>query len=71
MTPAEAITASTINAAAALGLEKKVGSLEVGKRADVIVLDVSTHAQLPYKFGTNLCSLVVKDGKVVWERQPF
>jgi len=71
MTPAEAITASTINAAAALGLEKKVGSLEVGKRADVIVLDVPMHAQLPYKFGTNLCSLVVKDGKVVWERQPF
>lgn len=71
MTPAEAITASTVNAAAALGLEKKVGSLEVGKRADVIVLDVPTHAQLPYKFGTNLCSLVVKDGKVVWERQPF
>ena len=71
MTPAEAITASTINAAAALGLEKKVGSLEVGKRADVIVLDVPTYAQLPYKFGTNLCSLVVKDGKVVWERQPF
>lgn len=71
MTPAEAITASTINAAAALSLEKKVGSLEVGKRADVIVLDVPTHAQLPYKFGTNLCSLVVKDGKVVWEKQPF
>jgi imidazolonepropionase len=47
MTPAEAITASTINAAAALGLEKKVGSLEVGKRADVIVLDVPTYAQLP------------------------
>jgi len=35
------------------------------------VLDVPTYAQLPYKFGTNLCSLVVKDGKVVWERQPF
>ncbi len=68
MTPAEAITASTINAAAALGLERKVGSLEVGKRADVIVLDVETHAQLPYRFGTNLCSLVVKDGRPVWER---
>lgn len=71
MTPAEAITAATFNAAAALGLEKKVGSLETGKRADVIVLDVPTHAQLPYKFGTNLCSLVVKDGKTVWEKQPF
>jgi imidazolonepropionase len=68
MTPAEAITAATVNAAAALGLEKRVGSLEVGKRADVIVLDVETHAQLPYRFGTNLCSVVVKDGKVAWEK---
>lgn len=68
MTPAEAITAATVNAAAALGLEKRVGSLEVGKRADVIVLDIESHAQLPYRFGTNLCSVVVKDGKVVWEK---
>jgi imidazolonepropionase len=71
MTPAEAVTASTINAAAALGLDKKVGTIERGKRADLIVLDVPGHAHLPYKFGTNLCSRVVKDGKTVWERQPF
>ena len=71
MTPAEAITASTINAAAALGLDKKVGSIERGKRADILVLDVPGHTHLPYKFGTNLCSLVIKDGKKVWERQPF
>jgi imidazolonepropionase len=71
MTPAEAVTASTINAAAALGLDKKVGTIERGKRADLIVLDIPGHAHLPYKFGTNLCSLVVKDGKTVWERQPF
>lgn len=71
MTPAEAITASTINAAAALGREKKIGTIETGKRADIIVLDIPTHAQLPYKFGTNLCSAVVKGGKTVWERQPF
>ena len=68
MTPAEAITAATINAAAALGLEKKVGSLEQGKRADVIILDVPTHAHIPYKFGTNQVSLVLKDGRSVWER---
>ena len=71
MTPAEAVTASTINAAAALGLDKKVGTIERGKRADLIVLDIPGHAHLPYKFGTNLCSRVVKDGKTVWERQPF
>jgi imidazolonepropionase len=68
MTPAEAITAATINAAAAVGMEKKVGSLERGKRADVIVLDVPSHAHVPYRFGTNLCSTVIKDGRVVWER---
>jgi imidazolonepropionase len=71
MTPAEAVTAATINAAAALGLDKKVGTIERGKRADLIVLDIPGHAHLPYKFGTNLCSRVVKDGKTVWERQPF
>jgi imidazolonepropionase len=71
MTPAEAVTASTINAAAAIGLDKKVGTIERGKRADLIVLDIPGHAHLPYKFGTNLCSLVVKDGKTVWESQPF
>jgi imidazolonepropionase len=68
MTPAEAITAATINAAAALGLEKKVGSLEQGKRADVIVLDIPTHGHIPYKFGTNQVSLVIKDGRQVWQR---
>jgi imidazolonepropionase len=68
MTPAESITAATINAAAALGLEKRVGSLEVGKRADIVVMDIGSHAQLPYRFGTNLCSVVVKDGRVVWEK---
>lgn len=68
MTPAEAITASTINAAAAVGLEKRVGSLERGKRADVIVLDTPKHAHIPYKLGTNLCSIVMKDGRIVWRR---
>jgi len=68
MTPAESITAATINAAAALGIEKRVGSLEVGKRADIVIMDIGSHAQLPYRFGTNLCSVVVKDGRVVWEK---
>lgn len=70
MTPAEAITAATVNAAAALGLEKRIGTIERGKRADVIVMDVSSHAMIPSRFGTNLCSLVIKGGKVAWTRGP-
>jgi len=69
MSPAEAITASTINAAAALGVEKRVGSLEHGKRADILVMDTPKHAHIPYKFGTNLCSQVLKDGAIVWSKQ--
>jgi imidazolonepropionase len=68
MTPAEAITASTINGAAALGLEKKVGSLEYGKRADMLIKDVPKHSHIPYRFGTNLCSHVIKEGAVVWSK---
>ena len=68
MTPAEAITASTMNSAAALGLEKKIGSLEYGKRADMLIMDVPRHTHIPYRFGTNLCSLVMKDGRTVWEK---
>ena len=53
MTPGEAITAATINGAHALGLQSKVGSLEVGKQADLIILDVPDYRELPYHFGVN------------------
>ncbi|MDH3365240.1 MAG: imidazolonepropionase [Thermoplasmata archaeon] len=66
MTPAEALVASTINAAAAVGREKSIGSIEEGKAADIIVLDVPTHAHIPYRMGTNLCSLVLKGGEAVF-----
>ncbi len=68
MTPEESITAATINAAAAIGLEKRIGSLEHGKRADIVIMDVPSYAHMPYRFGTNLCSLVMKNGKVVWRK---
>ena len=68
MTPAEALVASTINAAAAVGLEKSVGSLEPGKKADILVMDVPSHAQIPYQMGVNLCEVVVKDGRPVFSR---
>lgn len=65
MTPAEAIVASTINAAHAIGMDKKVGSLEIGKQADIIFLDIDNYLQLPYWFGGNLVSKVIKKGMIV------
>jgi imidazolonepropionase len=65
LTPAQAIAAATINAAAALGRQERIGSLEIGKQADLIVLDASDYRHLGYRFGTNLVSLVVKNGQVV------
>ncbi|MDH3943925.1 MAG: amidohydrolase family protein, partial [Anaerolineae bacterium] len=62
LTPAEAIAAATINAAAAIGREDQVGSLETGKQADLLILDVGDYRQLGYRFGTNLVHTVVKRG---------
>lgn len=67
MLPAEAITAATINAAWAIGEEDCAGSLEVGKQADILVLDAPNHEHLCYHFGVNLVETVVKNGKVVVE----
>ncbi|UCD22262.1 MAG: imidazolonepropionase [Chloroflexota bacterium] len=64
LTPAEAINAATINAAHALDRGDKVGSIEVGKRADIIILDIPNHQQLPYWFGVNLVAKVVKNGAI-------
>ena len=65
MTPAEAINAATINAAYALDRGDKVGSIEVGKKADIIVLDIPRHQQLPYWFGVNLVAKVIKNGVII------
>jgi imidazolonepropionase len=65
MTPAEAITAATINAAYALRREKHVGSLEVGKQADIAVFEVADYREIPYYFGVNHCWMTVKRGRVI------
>jgi imidazolonepropionase len=64
LTPAQAIAASTINAAQAVGRADQVGSLEEGKRADLLLLDVSDYRHLGYRFGTNMVRRVVKRGRV-------
>jgi imidazolonepropionase len=65
MTPAEAIAAATINSAYALGRDKKVGSLEVGKQADIAVFEVADYREIPYYFGVNHCWMTVKRGRVI------
>jgi imidazolonepropionase len=63
--PAEALTASTINAACAIQRQDKIGSLEIGKKADINIFDIPNHQFLAYQFGGNLISKVIKNGKVV------
>ncbi|WP_407306995.1 imidazolonepropionase [Desulfosporosinus sp. SB140] len=66
LTPEEAMTAATINAAHAVGRADRVGSLEVGKQGDILVLDVPNLNYLPYHFGNNPVDLVIKRGKIAW-----
>jgi imidazolonepropionase len=64
LTPAQAIAAATINSAAAVKMADRVGSLEVGKQADVLILKVPDYRHLGYRFGTNLVDTVVKKGRL-------
>jgi len=65
MTPEEAITASTINAAAAVDRSHVIGSIEVGKDADIILYDVPNYQTIPYFFGTNHVAKVIKHGTLL------
>jgi len=65
MTPAEGIAAATINAAYALRREKSIGSLEVGKQADLAVFEVDDYREIPYYFGVNRCWMTVKRGQQI------
>jgi imidazolonepropionase len=63
--PAEALNASTINAAHAIGLGNRVGSLEAGKQADLLILKTHDYRHLAYQFGGNLVERVIKKGQIV------
>jgi imidazolonepropionase len=65
MMPAECITAATFNAACAIRVNDKVGSIEEGKQADILLLNCKNHRFLPYHFGINLVQLVIKKGKII------
>ena len=65
MSPAEAIAAATTNPAYSLGLEYQIGSLEVGKYADIAAFNVTDYREIPYYFGVNLCSFTMKRGAII------
>ncbi len=67
ITPAQAINAVTINAAHAVEMADRIGSIEVGKQADIIILDIQDYNQLPYYFGTNHVKKVFKKGRLIVE----
>jgi imidazolonepropionase len=69
MTPKEVIQATTIHAAKSMSREKEIGTLEIGKQADLVVLDIPNYRYLPYHFGVDHVELVVKKGRVVYQRQ--
>ena len=65
LTPAEALAAATINAAFAIARGNEVGSIEIGKQADLVVWDVPAYQYLSYRFGTNMAHTVIKRGQIV------
>jgi imidazolonepropionase len=68
MIPKEVIQAATIHAAKSMGREKEIGSLEVGKQADIVLLDIPNYRYLPYHFGVDHVETVIKKGRIVYRR---
>lgn len=65
MSPEEALVASTLNGAAALNLSSSVGSIEVGKKGDMIIADIPDYRYLAYHFGTNHITTTIKNGTIL------
>jgi len=68
MTPEEAVTAMTLNAAAAIGRAHEIGSIDVGKQGDLVVLEFPSYQFIPYHIGVNTVEKVIKKGALVVSR---
>ena len=64
MEPSEVLTAVTLNAACAIGLGDRLGTIEAGKQADIVLWDAPDMEMLCYRFGSNLAYTVIKKGEV-------
>lgn len=65
LTPSEAFNAATINSAFAVGSGENTGSLEVGKQADILILDTNDYRQIAYEFGANFVETIIKKGEIL------
>jgi len=65
LTPAEAITSATINSAYAIDKGDSAGSLEPGKKADIVIWNVKNYKELPYHYGVNLVDKIIKNGEII------
>jgi imidazolonepropionase len=68
MLPKEVIQATTIHAARSMARDNEIGSLEVGKKADIAIFDVPNYRYLPYHFGVDHVEIVIKEGRIVYRR---
>ncbi|MEM0334349.1 MAG: amidohydrolase family protein, partial [Thermoplasmata archaeon] len=65
MTVEEAIVAATYNAAFATGIQDRYGSIEIGKEANLLILDIKSYTHIGYHFGVNLVSDIIKNGELI------
>ena len=68
LTPEEALTAITLNGAAAIDRAKRVGSLETGKQGDVVILEYPSYRFIPYHMGVNTVEKVIKNGRLDFDQ---
>ena len=71
MVPKEVIQGTTIHAARSMGRENEIGSLEVGKQADILLLAIPNYRYLPYHFGVDHVEVVIKKGRIVYQKPMF
>ena len=67
MTAEELVWGATIGGAKALGKEKEIGSIEIGKKADLLIMDIKNISEIPYSMGMNLVKKIIKNGKLIIE----